>query len=101
MMMNGVMNRKLSLTHYHYHIELFQPKFPPKMKKKRTLLEKKNHGVHTQVLIIKFRPTFPTDSVNKITSEAERVEGLLGTAINNNKEKRKKMADQIGNGVSR
>ena len=28
MMMNGVMNRKLSLTHYHYHIEPF-PSTPP------------------------------------------------------------------------
>ena len=45
MMMNGVMNRKLSLTHYHYHIELFQPKFPyPPHIHSHKLPKQKSHG---------------------------------------------------------
>ena len=43
MMMNGVMNRKLSLTHYHYHIEFF-PSTPPPRIHSRKFPKQKSHG---------------------------------------------------------
>ena len=44
MMMNGVMNRKLSLTHYHYHIEPFHSKSPPPRIHSHKISKQKSHG---------------------------------------------------------